>query len=94
MTKTGIFATEKEAEHLRGICHFLAREHGLPEIPGYYGIDLESREFLSEDDVTKIHLCSTCVKDFAVCTSDPHFGTGFGTDNMYCCSRFESREEG
>lgn len=27
-------------------CHRFALAHGLPEIPGYYGCDLESREVL------------------------------------------------
>jgi hypothetical protein len=29
-------------------CHSLALEHGLPEIPGLYWIDLTTREFLAE----------------------------------------------
>jgi hypothetical protein len=27
-------------------CHSMALKHGLPEIPGYYGIDLKTGEFL------------------------------------------------
>lgn len=29
--------------------HRAALEHGLPEIPGYYGIDLANGEFVSAD---------------------------------------------
>lgn len=27
-------------------CHGMALAHGLPEIPGYYGIDLTTGEFI------------------------------------------------
>jgi hypothetical protein len=29
------------------VCHKLALSHGLPEIPGYYGCDLRTGEFVS-----------------------------------------------
>ena len=79
MTKTGVFATDKEfallrekanrarttpvialslADGLAGrdfaslahmdvkqTCHALAMKHGLPEIPGFYGID-QNKEFV------------------------------------------------
>jgi len=28
-------------------CHAMALEHGLPEISGYYGIDLKTKEFVT-----------------------------------------------
>ena len=31
-------------------CHELALAHGLPEISGYYGIDLRDGEFVRTDD--------------------------------------------
>jgi hypothetical protein len=30
--------------------HEIALKHGLPEIPGYYGCDLSTGEFVSADD--------------------------------------------
>lgn len=67
MEKTGVFATEQEAEELRGLlgtplimvggrfppnpqaeCHRIALGHGLPEVRGYYGVDLETLEFLRD----------------------------------------------
>lgn len=32
------------------MAHALALEHGLPEIPGYYGIDLATGEFMAADN--------------------------------------------
>lgn len=29
------------------LCHIMALAHGLPEVQGYYGIDLETGEFLT-----------------------------------------------
>lgn len=29
------------------VAHAYARAHGLPEVPGYYGIDLTNGEFVS-----------------------------------------------
>lgn len=33
-------------ENPQVVVHRVALEHGLPEIPGYYGIDLRNREFI------------------------------------------------
>ncbi len=85
MIRTGVFATEEEAErlgrlardtaktpviavpdgqgglldasglareHLYKAVHAAARAHGLPEVPGWYGLDLGTREFLRSDDVS------------------------------------------
>lgn len=30
-------------------CHRIALSHGLPEIPGYYGCDLRTGEFVESD---------------------------------------------
>lgn len=29
------------------VCHEIALKHGLPEIPGYYGCDLRTGEFVT-----------------------------------------------
>lgn len=36
-------------EHPIKIVHRAALAHGLPEIPGYYGLNLETKEFLVDD---------------------------------------------
>lgn len=35
-------------ERVKTRCHEVALAHGLPEIPGYYGCDLETGEFLRD----------------------------------------------
>lgn len=61
MKRHGVFATTDERKMLKGLAsapyvafsdplreaHKLALAHGLPEIEGYYGCDLETGEFLS-----------------------------------------------
>jgi hypothetical protein len=53
--KTGVFATNEEGEAIHRqarivsmTIHVLARKHALPEIEGYYGIDMKTGEFLRD----------------------------------------------
>ncbi len=46
----------------------------------------------SGNDMTETHLCPECEKDFAVCDGEPRFGTGYGNDNVYCCSGYKMLE--
>jgi hypothetical protein len=76
-----------EPPSVQVMCHGMALEHGLPEIPGYYGLDLETGEFLAaegdlvvEKDKSPFYCTTSCETG---CENDCEFACQTGCEHAY-----------